>query len=221
MSLLERYAEKGIRLQQCWGMTETAVLGTVLWPDVAFSKIGSAGRAVMHAELSILDHTYSPVGRGVVGELAIRGPSVTPGYWQQDEATRAAFHDGWFLTGDAARQDEDGFYFIVDRWKDMYISGGENVYPAEVENVLSAIEGVAEAAVIGVPDDKWGEVGCAFIVLRPGASVTSAGIVRHCEGLLARFKFPKHIRFIDSIPHTASGKISKPELRALYGKEHS
>jgi fatty-acyl-CoA synthase len=216
MSLLERYAERGIRLQQGWGMTETATLSTVLAADAAFSKIGSAGRAVMHAELSILDDAYSPVRRGGVGQLAIRGPTVTPGYWRQADATRAAFHDGWFLTGDAARQDEDGFYFIVDRWKDMYISGEENVYPAEIENVLSAIDGVAEAAVIGVPDDKWAEVGCAFVALRDGESVTSAKIVKHCEASLARFKLPKHIRFIDHIPHTAAGKISKPELRALY-----
>lgn len=218
MSLLESYAEKGICLQQGWGMTETATLGIVLAANAAFNKIGSAGRAVMHAELCILDDAYSPVDRGDVGQLAIRGPTVTPGYWQQEDATRAAFHDGWFLTGDAAHQDEDGFYFIVDRWKDMYISGGENVYPAEIENVLSAIDGIAEAAVIGVPDDKWGEVGCAFVALRGGESVTSAEIVRHCEASLARFKLPKHIRFIDGIPHTAAGKISKPELRALYEK---
>jgi fatty-acyl-CoA synthase len=218
MSLLMSYIEKGVRLQQCWGMTETATLGIALASDAPFSKIGSAGQAVMHAELTILDHAYSPVDRGAVGQLAIRGPTVTPGYWKQDNATRAAFRDGWFLTGDAARQDEDGFYFIVDRWKDMYISGGENVYPAEIENVLFAIDGVVEAAVIGVPDDRWGEVGCAFVVLRDGVNVTSAEIIRHCEALLARFKLPKHIRFIDGIPHTAAGKISKPELRALYQK---
>lgn len=218
MSLLTSYLEKGVRLQQCWGMTETATLGIALAADAAFSKIGSAGQAVMHAELAILDHSFSPVERGEIGQLAIRGPTVTPGYWKQDNATHIAFHDGWFLTGDAARQDDDGFYFIVDRWKDMYISGGENVYPAEIENVLSGIEGVVEAAVIGVPDDRWGEVGCAFVALRAGANITSAEIIRHCETLLARFKLPKHIRFIAGIPHTAAGKISKPELRALYQK---
>lgn len=216
ISLLESYAGRGIRLQQGWGMTETATLGIVLAADAAFNKIGSAGLAVMHGELSIFDETFLPVTRGDVGQLAIRGPTVTPGYWRQDGATRAAFHRDWFLTGDAARQDDDGFYYIVDRWKDMYISGGENVYPAEIENVLSAVNGIAEAAVIGVPDDKWGEVGCAFIALREGAKITSAEIVGRCEASLARFKLPKYIRFVDDIPHTAAGKISKPELRVLY-----
>jgi fatty-acyl-CoA synthase len=219
LSLLEAYAAKGIRLQQGWGMTETATLGTMLPPEAAMSKIGSAGRPVMHAEIAIFDESFQPVAAGFVGQLVIRGPTVTPGYWKQPEATAKAFHDGWFLTGDAARQDEDGFFYIVDRWKDMYISGGENVYPAEVESVLQAIRGVIEAAVIGVPDEKWGEAGCAYLAVREGFNLSRTEILTACGKSLARFKLPKHVRIIDNIPHTAAGKISKPELRALFTKD--
>jgi fatty-acyl-CoA synthase len=217
IGLLNAYAGKRIRLQQGWGMTETATIGTVLSADHAFDKIGSAGRAVMHAELAILDENHRFVPTGDVGQLAIRGPTVTPGYWRQPEATNAAFHDGWFLTGDAARVDQDGFYYIVDRWKDMYISGGENVYPAEIESVLSRLSGVVETAVIGVPDEKWGEVGCAFIVGQKGGGLTADDVMAHCAAHLARFKLPKRVIFVDEIPHTAAGKIAKPALRKSLG----
>lgn len=213
MGLLMAYANKGIRLQQGWGMTETATIGTVLSADDAFDRIGSAGRPVMHAELAVLDDEHRPLPAGAVGQLAIRGPTVTPGYWQQPTATAAAFHKDWFLTGDAARVDEDGFYYIVDRWKDMYISGGENVYPAEIESVLSSLDGVGEAAVIGIPDEKWGEVGCAFIVRQAGAVLTAEDVTAYCARHLARFKLPKQIIFVSDIPHTAAGKIAKPDLR--------
>lgn len=216
MGLLMAYANKDIRLQQGWGMTETATIGTVLAADDAFDRIGSAGQAVMHAELAILDDECRPLPVGAVGQLAIRGPTVTPGYWQQPAATEAAFHQGWFLTGDAARVDQDGFYYIVDRWKDMYISGGENVYPAEIESILSGLNGVSEAAVIGIPDEKWGEVGCAFLVCQIGTTLTAEDVITYCAGHLARFKLPKQIIFVEEIPHTAAGKISKPDLRGNY-----
>lgn len=219
LSLLEAYAAKGIRLQQGWGMTETATLGTMLAPDVAITRIGSAGLPVMHAELAIFDESFQPVPSGAVGQLVIRGPTVTPGYWKQPDATASAFHDGWFLTGDAARQDDDGFFYIVDRWKDMYISGGENIYPAEVESVLQAIPNVVEAAVIGVPDKKWGEVGCAFLVVGKEFNLAVTAVMAMCEKSLARFKLPKHLYIVDEIPHTAAGKISKPELRALFAED--
>lgn len=219
IGLLNLYANKGIRLQQGWGMTETATIGTVLSSESAFRKIGSAGRPVMHAELTVLDEDLRPVQRGMIGQLVIRGPTVTPGYWQQPEATSRAFHDDWFLTGDAARIDDDGYFFIVDRWKDMYISGGENVYPAEIESVMSKLAGIAEVAVVGVPDQKWGEVGCAYVVLQQNASLTADHLLQHCAEYLARFKLPKHVKFVNEIPHTAAGKIAKPELRALYQRE--
>jgi fatty-acyl-CoA synthase len=154
------------------------------------------------------------VAVGEVGEMWLKGPSVTPGYWNAPEATAKAFHDGWFKTGDAARRDADGFYQIVDRWKDMFITGGENVYPAEVEAVLVELPAVAEAAVVGVTDERWGECGCAYIVSR--SSVTEQDVLAHCQARLARYKIPKHVRFVDALPRTGSGKVKKDALRHAF-----
>jgi fatty-acyl-CoA synthase len=148
-------------------------------------------------------------------------PLVTPGYWNKPEATAASFVDGWLKTGDAARCDADGYIYIVDRWKDMYISGGENVYPAEVETVLHGLAGIAEAAVIGTPDERWGEVGAAFVVLRPGANLSEGAIITHCSQNLARFKVPRTVSFIDVLPRNAAGKILKRDLRLLEPKKES
>ena len=151
--------------------------------------------------------------RGETGELMIQGPNVTPGYWNRPEANRTSFTaDGWFHTGDAARQDDDGYYYIVDRWKDMFISGGENVYPVEVENVIYQLAGVLENAVVGVPHDKWGEVGRAFVVLKAGANLDEAAVIEHCGGQLARHKVPKEVRFLGELPHNATGKVLKHQL---------
>jgi fatty-acyl-CoA synthase len=215
--LIKVWLDKGVPLQQAYGMTETGPLVLSLAKEDAARKIGSAGLPAMHNECRIVDEAGADVAPGAVGELWVRGPNVTPGYWNRPEATAASFTDGWLHTGDAARQDEEGYYYIVDRWKDMYISGGENVYPAEVENVLYDLPGVAEAAVIGVPDDRWVEVGRACVVRRPGATLTEADIVRHCTERLARFKVPRSVVFLDELPHNATGKIQKHELRARYG----
>jgi fatty-acyl-CoA synthase len=143
----------------------------------------------------------------------IKGPTVTPGYWNRPEANATSFtEDGWFHTGDAAQVDEDGFYFIVDRWKDMFISGGENVYPAEVENVIYGLDGVLENAVVGIPDEKWGEVGRAFIVLKAGSNLSEDAIAAHCKENLATFKVPKEVRMIVELPHNATGKVLKHQL---------
>ncbi|MCR5879826.1 class I adenylate-forming enzyme family protein [Phenylobacterium sp. J367] len=158
---------------------------------------------------------------GEVGEVWLRGPSVTSAYWNQPEATAKAFKDGWFRTGDAARRDADGFYFIVDRWKDMYITGGENVYPAEVEQVIAAMDGVADAAVVGVPDPRWGESGCAYVVLRPGAEPDPAKVADWCDERLARYKRPSHVRFVEALPRTASGKIQKDILRRQFAAQQN
>ena len=158
-------------------------------------------------------------GLGHDGDL--RGgdrPSVTPGYWKNDEANRTAFTDGWLRTGDAALTDDEGFYYIVDRWKDMYISGGENVYPAEVEEVLFRLEGVAEVAIIGVPDERWGEVGRAIISVRQGYTLSEADVMRHCDGNLARYKQPRSVVFVEALPRNATGKVHKPTLRKLHGE---
>ncbi|MCZ6657016.1 MAG: AMP-binding protein, partial [Gammaproteobacteria bacterium] len=148
-----------------------------------------------------------------VGELWVKGPNITPGYWNRPDANESSFTDGWLHTGDAAYLDADGFLYIVDRWKDMYISGGENVYPAEIENVIYQLSQVSEVAVIGVPDDRWGEVGQAVIVLKQDVKLTEEQVLKHCSEQLAKFKQPKSARFIGEIPHNATGKVLKRELR--------
>ncbi|QQS13445.1 MAG: long-chain fatty acid--CoA ligase [Rhodospirillales bacterium] len=213
LALIEKYGRKGIKLQQAWGMTETGPLGLMLSGEKALSKVGSSGLPPLYVGLRICDPEGNLVARGETGELMIKGPTVTPGYWNRPEANRTSFTaDGWFHTGDAARQDEDGYYYIVDRWKDMFISGGENVYPAEVENVIFQLDGVLENAVVGIPHEKWGEIGRAYVVLKPGANLDEAAVIDHCGSQLARYKVPKEVRFIDELPHNATGKVLKHQL---------
>ena len=212
IALLELYAEKGVMFQQGWGMTETCTIGTLLSKERALDKIGSSGQQVLHADLKIIDDQGRELPPGKTGELMIKGPTVTPGYWRRPEANSTALVDGWLHTGDAAYVDEEGFYFIVDRGKDMFISGGENVYPAEVEDTLYRIPDIAEAAVIGIADDKWGEVGRAFIVLKEGSRLNADDILEHCARNLARFKIPKTVRFLAELPHNATGKVTKHAL---------
>lgn len=213
LSLIQDYGNKGIKLQQGWGMTETGPLGLILSGEMALEKVGSSGLPPMHTDLKICDEDGDEVGPGETGELMIKGPTVTPGYWNRSKENPDFFtEDGWFHTGDAAQTDEDGYYYIVDRWKDMFISGGENVYPAEVENVIFELEGVLENAVVGIPHEKWGEVGRAFVVLKPGANLDEGAIVEHCNDNLARFKVPKEVRLIDELPHNATGKVLKHKL---------
>jgi fatty-acyl-CoA synthase len=211
--LLNVWETRGVALQQGYGMTETSPAVLVLDREDAARKAGSAGKPVLHTEVKVVrpDGTNADVGE--LGELWVKGPNITPGYWNRPEANASSFTDGWLHTGDATRVDEEGFYYIVDRWKDMYISGGENVYPAEVENVLHQIAAIAEAAVIGIPDPQWGEVGMAIIAIKPGLSLTEADIHAHCAGNLARFKCPRRIAFVDALPRNATGKIHKPTLR--------
>ena len=170
-------------------------------------------------EARIVDENGSDVPEGESGELWVRGPSITKGYWNQPDVTAKAFEGDWFKTGDAAFRDEDGFYFIVDRKKDMYISGGENVYPAEVEAAIAELLHVAEAAIIGVPDERWGEVGRAYITPVAGKSVTEKEIIDHCTARLAKYKVPKSVVVTDDIPHTASGKVQKHILKMRAEKE--
>ena len=213
LALLERYARKGTPLQQLWGMTETGPLGLVLDAEHALEKAGSSGLPVMYSELKVVDDEGRTLGPDETGELMIRGPNVTPGYWNRPEANRDSFtEDGWFRTGDAARVDEDGYFYIVDRWKDMFISGGENVYPVEVENAIYELDGVLENAVIGIPDERWGAVGRAYVVLKDGSNLDGGAILEYCRDRIARFKVPKEVRFIDELPHNATGKILKHEL---------
>ena len=213
VALLERYAARGVIIRQGMGLTETSP--TVFLTDLehAISKVGSVGKPALHTEIRVVDDAGNDVGAEVVGELWVRGPNVTPGYWERPEANETSFTDGWLHTGDAARIDEDGYVYIVDRWKDMYISGGENVYPAEVEQVLFHHENVLDVAVIGVADDRWGEVGMAFVVSREPGTFDDAELISYCEDKLARFKIPQHVRTIDELPRNAAGKVLKRELK--------
>jgi len=214
--ILSSWMGRGVPLIQGWGMTETSPGGIALNPDDALRKIGSTGKALLHTEIKIVDDQGAEVPRGTVGELLIRGPNITPGYWNNPEATAKTFVDDWLMTGDAARCDDEGFVYIVDRWKDMYISGGENVYPAEVENVLYQLPQVAEAAIIGVPSERWGETGKAVLVLKPGQSLDADAVIAHCLANLAKFKVPQSVEFIAALPRNATGKVLKRTLREMY-----
>ncbi len=216
LSILEAWAGRGVEIVQGYGMTETSPGATMLDPADAMRKIGSAGKPLLHTAVKIADDNGIETAKGDIGELWIKGPNVTPGYWNKPDATERSFHHGWLKTGDAARYDDEGFIFIVDRWKDMYISGGENVYPAEVENVLFQLPQVADAAVIGVPNEKWGEVGLAVLVLKPDQALDRPTVVAHCVERLAKFKVPNDIAIIDALPRNATGKVLKRELRVQF-----
>lgn len=212
------WLDQGVMLIDGYGMSEA---GTVLGMppgdiDLLKRKAGAAGLPAVLTELRIVDRDGVDVATGETGEIWLRGPSVSPGYWRNPAATAAARCGEWFRTGDAARCDEDGFVTLVDRWKDMFISGGENVYPAEVEAAMLELAGVAEAAVIGVPDARWGESGAAFVVLAAGASLKPEDVVGHCRARLAAYKVPKHVRIVSQLPRTASGKVQKAILRARW-----
>lgn len=215
--LLRRWLDKGVVLQQAFGMTETGSMVMALPREDALDKIGSCGLPFLHNEVRLVDGDGRDVPRGQVGELWTRGPNITPGYWNRQDITEATITDGWLHTGDGLRQDDDGYFYVVDRLKDMYISGGENVFPAEVEAVIYQMGAVAEVAVVGVPDDRWQEVGRAFVVPRTGTQVTEAEIKAHCGAHLARFKIPKSVVFMDELPHNATGKIVKSELVTVAG----
>jgi fatty-acyl-CoA synthase len=216
-ALVEQFAARGVVIQQGFGMTETGPTVFIIGREDALRKAGSVGKPVLHTEVCIMDRERRALGPNQVGELCIRGGNVTTGYWNRPEATAEALVEGWLHSGDAAMYDDEGFYYIVDRWKDMYISGGENVYPAEVENVLYNHPAVAEVAVIGVPDPRWQEVGRAVVVLKPGQALTEQEVIDFCQGKLARYKIPKSVVFVESLPRTAAGKVLKRELREAYG----
>lgn len=214
---LKAWLGVGANIQQGYGMTETGPSCLTLRLEDAQRKIGSTGKPVTHVEARVVDEHGNNKAVGEVGELWVRGPSITKGYWNKPQANAKDFTDGWLHTGDAARIDDEGFFFIVDRTKDMYISGGENVYPAEVENVIYQINGIVEAAVIGIADEKWGETGRAIVVVAPGSNVTEQSVIAHCKERLAGFKLPKSVALTDVIPRNATGKVLKTELRKIFG----
>jgi fatty-acyl-CoA synthase len=217
--LVERFAAKGVRVCNGYGMTETGPTAFVAAPEDALSKIGSVGKPQMLLDVRIVDADGNDVAEGETGEIWMRGAGLTPGYWNRPEETVKAFTpDGWLKSGDTGWRDADGCYYVAGRIKEMYISGGENVYPAEVENVLARHPAVLEAAVIGVPDEKWGEVGHAFVMLRPETPVPSAAdVIQFCRANLAGYKAPRHVTVVDDFPRTAAGKIRKHLLAPAPG----
>ncbi|MDP3546132.1 MAG: long-chain fatty acid--CoA ligase [Phreatobacter sp.] len=214
--LLRAFLARGVTICNGMGMTETGPTVFLMEPSKAVEKIGSVGKPQLLAEVRLVDFQDKDVAPGEAGELLFRGPGITPGYYNNPEATVRAFAPGgWLRSGDVGRQDEDGCYYVVDRIKDMFISGGENVYPAEVEIALHAHPAVLEVAVLGVPDETWGEVGHAAILLRPGLTATVDDIRAHARARLAGYKVPKYITIVADFPRTAAGKIQKHVLRSL------
>jgi acyl-CoA synthetase (AMP-forming)/AMP-acid ligase II len=208
-----------VRFSQCYGQTEMSPVVSVLKPlyhaDPALrAKLRSAGQPMLGVELRILDPDGRECPPNAVGEIVVRGPGVMQGYWDKPEQTAAALRDGWLMTGDGAYLDEDGFLFVVDRLKDMIVSGGENVYSAEVENAIAQHPAVASCAVIGIPDQRWGEAVHAVVVLKPGAAaITDEAIRQHCQALIANYKCPRSVEFRDALPLSGAGKILKMVLR--------
>ncbi|MFH1139033.1 MAG: long-chain fatty acid--CoA ligase [Pseudomonadota bacterium] len=216
--LIKTYLAKDAHFVQGYGMTETAAGLSLLTAAHALDKIGSAGQPLFHAELKIVDLQGNGLGPNQVGEIIAKGPNIIREYWNLPEETSRNFHDGWLHTGDMGYLDEDGFLYITDRKKDMYISGGENVYPAEVESILLGFPQITEVAVIGVPDDKWGETGLAIVTPASGVEFSEEAFFAYCKENLAGYKRPRKVIVSDKpLPRTATGKLIKKDLRKTHG----
>lgn len=204
-------------------MTETCAVATILAPEDHHRALAgrpeilaSAGRPVIGSAVRVVGPDGAELPRGAVGEIVVRGPQLMDGYWGLAEATRAALDGGWMHTGDAGHIDSEGFLFISDRVKDMIVSGGENIYPREIEESLFEMPGIADAAVIGVPSERWGESPIAVVVPAAGATVTEQMVLDHCRAHLASFKCPVSVTFVDALPRSAVGKVLKRDLREPY-----
>jgi fatty-acyl-CoA synthase len=216
VSLQQAYQERGVVFRQGYGLTEVGVNCFAMTDEDSRRKLGSIGKPLMFTEVKLVDEAGCEVAEGEVGELCFRGPHVCQGYWNDPEATAAALDpEGWFHTGDAARKDEDGFFYIAGRRKDMIISGGVNVYPAEIELELAANPVLADSAVVGVADPTWGEVPVAFVVPAEGAAPTAEELSAFLVGRIARYKIPRRFVFMDALPRTPYGKVVKDDLRRL------
>ncbi|WP_327397345.1 acyl-CoA synthetase [Streptomyces phaeochromogenes] len=215
--LIAAYQERGLTFLQGYGMTEASPGVLFLDAEHAVTKAGSAGVPHFFSDVRVVRLDLTPAETGETGEVVVRGPHVMPGYWGLPDETAAVFHDGWFRSGDAARIDEDGYVTIVDRIKDMIISGGENIYPAEIEDQLLAHPDIVECAVIGVPDEKWGEVPRAVVVPREDVALDPDEVLASLAGRLAKYKIPKSVVLADELPRTASGKLLKSRVRKRYG----
>ena len=218
VSLLHEYEALGIRIFQAYGLTESCGPGTLLLPEDGEAKVGSCGRPQMHTEINIVDSNGNtiPMGSQQAGELLVGGPHLMKEYWNNPAATAETLIDGWLHTGDICTWDAEGFVTVCDRIKDMIISGGENIYPAELENVLAACPEVQEAAVIGIASKKWGETPLALIVPAPGTSPTPESLKAYCKENLAGYKVPQLYKLVENLPRNPSGKLLKPELRKQF-----
>ncbi len=213
-AMLTPWLDRGIPVTQVYGMTESGPIAIALSMDDAYRKVGSTGKPVAHCEARIVDDAGNDLPPGETGEIWLRGPNTLLEYWQNPGATAEVYHEGWYKTGDVGHVDEDGFYYVDDRKKDMIISGGENIYPAELENVLADCDAIAEFAVVGRSDAKWGEIPVAVILMKPGETMTKEEVMALFQGRLARYKHPRDIVFVDSpLPRTSLGKVQKFELR--------
>ncbi len=215
MSLVDAYLDRGVPIIQVYGSTETAPIAIHQRIPDAWTTRGSTGRAALHCDARIVDPEGRPLGPGVRGEIVVRGPNVMTEYWNDPEASAEALRGGWFHTGDIGHTDERGLYYVDDRVKDMIISGSENIYPAELEMVLDGCPGIAQAAVVGRPDERWGEVAVAVVVPKSGVSLSREAVLALFEGQLARFKHPRDVIFLDDLPRNVMGKVLKFELREL------
>jgi len=216
LPLLEECARRGVPVVQTYGLTETASQAATLAPADATRKLGSAGKPLLPTQIRV-ERDGASAAPGEVGELVVRGPTVTPGYADRPEETARALRDGWLHTGDLGYLDDEGYLYVLDRRDDLIVSGGENVYPAEVEAILLAHPAVAEAGVIGRDDATWGQVPVAYVVPRPGASVTPDDLLLFCRGRLARYKVPARVTLVDALPRNAAGKLLRRALRGRAG----
>jgi fatty-acyl-CoA synthase len=219
--IIEAFQKRGVVFKQGFGMTEVGVNCFSMTVQDSYDKAGSIGKPMAFTEVRVVDDQGNDLPPGEVGEMWFRGPHVSKGYWNNPQATAAALDgDGWFHSGDLAKRDDDGFFYIAGRRKDMIISGGVNIYPAEIEAALLRHASVAEAAVVGIPDDKWGEIGAAFVVPVEGRTIVEEELIGFIERKLARYKIPKRFVVIDELPLTAYGKVVKGELRDRLTKEN-
>jgi fatty-acyl-CoA synthase len=216
--LINIWHEKGVYIRQGYGLTEVGPNVFSLHQDDAIRKKGSIGFPNFYFDVKIVDDNGIELGANEVGELWLKSPVVTPGYWRKPEETAKAITNGWFHTSDMVTKDDEGYFFVVDRKKNMFISGGENVYPAEIERFLLTHPAIKEAAVIGVADKKWGEVGKAFIVANEGEKISSVDAAEYCKGKLAKYKTPKYFEVVKEIPKNEAGKIDRKKLLAIHYK---
>ena len=216
LPLLETCADFGIPVFQSYGMTETSSQIVTLAPEYSLAKLGSAGKTLFPSEIKILTTEGKNALPGEAGEITVKGPNVTPGYLYREDATKEKFRNGWLHTGDIGYLDEEGFLFVLDRRDDLIISGGENIYPAELEGILLGHSAVKEAGVIGIPDEKWGQVPAAYVVIRKSADVTEEELIEFCSTRMARYKVPKEIHTIEELPRNAAKKLLRRKLRELW-----